>query len=290
MAVTKRTRYEVLARDKNTCRYCHATDAALTIDHVVPVALGGSDAPENLVTACKDCNAGKSSTSPTGPLVAQVSDDAIRWAAAMKEASGRAAALLRVAQDYVDLFDNRWSSWTYGPHEKLVPRPDGWRTTLDHWYRAGLPIELVLNAADISFAQERVQVFDKWRYMCGIVWKKLTEIQEEAQASLSPVADKREACGHCEPCVQRHFHPEDFTDVSCQALTPRLPDEDPDHPCPFCGELQCVPRYAREGGLSEGWDDGSRYEYMRWANSFERLQTYVLVGVTSPGVRLRRPV
>lgn len=39
MAVTKRTRFEVLRRDNYTCRYCHATDNPLTVDHVVPRAL-----------------------------------------------------------------------------------------------------------------------------------------------------------------------------------------------------------------------------------------------------------
>lgn len=33
MAVTKRTRFEVLRRDNYTCRYCRSTDGALTVDH-----------------------------------------------------------------------------------------------------------------------------------------------------------------------------------------------------------------------------------------------------------------
>lgn len=88
MPVSKRLRYEVLRRDNHQCRYCGATapDAPLTVDHVVPVTLGGTDDPSNLVAACKDCNAGKTSTTPDAPLVNQVSDDAIRWARAMTEA------------------------------------------------------------------------------------------------------------------------------------------------------------------------------------------------------------
>ncbi len=63
MAVSKRTRFEVLRRDNFTCRYCRSTEGALTIDHVIPVALGGTDDPDNLVAACHDCNAGKGSIS-----------------------------------------------------------------------------------------------------------------------------------------------------------------------------------------------------------------------------------
>ena len=64
MAIPKRTRFEVLRRDNHTCRYCRSTDNPLTIDHVTPVSLGGTDDPSNLVAACRDCNAGKASSSP----------------------------------------------------------------------------------------------------------------------------------------------------------------------------------------------------------------------------------
>jgi 5-methylcytosine-specific restriction endonuclease McrA len=68
VSVSKRLRYEVLRRDDHACRYCGHTapDVPLTVDHVIPVALGGTDEPENLVTACKDCNAGKSWLTTTG--------------------------------------------------------------------------------------------------------------------------------------------------------------------------------------------------------------------------------
>lgn len=57
-----RARFEVFKRDNFTCRYCARTtpDVVLEIDHVVPVAEGGSDDAMNLVTACWECNSGKS--------------------------------------------------------------------------------------------------------------------------------------------------------------------------------------------------------------------------------------
>lgn len=56
-------RFDVLARDNYTCRYCgrKAPDVVLVIDHVVPFSAGGTDEPSNLVTACEECNSGKSS-------------------------------------------------------------------------------------------------------------------------------------------------------------------------------------------------------------------------------------
>jgi hypothetical protein len=62
MAIGKRLRFEVLKRDGFRCRYCGASPvgALLQLDHVVPQSKGGTDDAANLVTACRDCNSGKS--------------------------------------------------------------------------------------------------------------------------------------------------------------------------------------------------------------------------------------
>lgn len=95
MSVSKRLRFEVFRRDGFACRYCGATASTttLTIDHVVPVALGGTDDPVNLVTACKDCNAGKSSSTPDPRWVAEIAQSAAEWASAQKLAAARVSAL-----------------------------------------------------------------------------------------------------------------------------------------------------------------------------------------------------
>lgn len=87
MAVSKRLRYEILRRDNHACRYCGATapDVKLNVDHVIPQALGGSNAPTNLVASCADCNAGKTSSMPNAMPVADVDQDTFRQAAAIKQ-------------------------------------------------------------------------------------------------------------------------------------------------------------------------------------------------------------
>ena len=47
-------REQVLARDRYTCAYCGGL--AGQVDHVVPLAKGGSNALTNLVAACRRCN------------------------------------------------------------------------------------------------------------------------------------------------------------------------------------------------------------------------------------------
>ncbi len=60
--LSKRLRFEILRRDHFTCQYCgkRAPEAELHIDHRVSVLHGGTNDRLNLVTACIDCNLGKS--------------------------------------------------------------------------------------------------------------------------------------------------------------------------------------------------------------------------------------
>lgn len=58
-------RWAVLKRDNYRCVICGASPAAdhsvrLHVDHIVPVAKGGTNDLSNLRTACDDCNLGKS--------------------------------------------------------------------------------------------------------------------------------------------------------------------------------------------------------------------------------------
>ena len=65
--IPARTRYMVLERDGYTCQYCgaKAPRAELHIDHIVPVSKGGTSDMSNLVTACVECNLGKSDLDTT---------------------------------------------------------------------------------------------------------------------------------------------------------------------------------------------------------------------------------
>ena len=64
-------RSKVFARDNYVCRYCGSRGRRLECDHVVPVSMGGSSDPENLVTACKTCNRSKRARTPEEWRVAQ---------------------------------------------------------------------------------------------------------------------------------------------------------------------------------------------------------------------------
>lgn len=60
-SLSKKLRFEVFKRDDFTCQYCGAQPpkVVLEVDHIHPVAAGGGNDPENLITACDKCNRGK---------------------------------------------------------------------------------------------------------------------------------------------------------------------------------------------------------------------------------------
>ncbi len=60
--ISKSIRFEVFKRDSFTCQYCgrKAPDVLLNVDHIEPIADGGTNDFLNLITSCRDCNSGKS--------------------------------------------------------------------------------------------------------------------------------------------------------------------------------------------------------------------------------------
>lgn len=60
-SISKKLRFEVFKRDSFRCQYCgaEAPNVLLHVDHILPVAEGGSNDITNLVTSCEPCNAGK---------------------------------------------------------------------------------------------------------------------------------------------------------------------------------------------------------------------------------------
>lgn len=60
--LSKKVRFEVFKRDSFTCQYCgkSAPGVILEVDHIKPVSKEGDNEITNLITACRDCNAGKS--------------------------------------------------------------------------------------------------------------------------------------------------------------------------------------------------------------------------------------
>jgi len=126
--ISVRTRFAVFSRDNFKCRYCGRgqPETKLVLDHLIPVAAGGVDEEENLVTACDQCNAGKSAS-----LLAEGSCPAVteQTLEELRVSVERQRELAKLQQERRALLESdRWEfmcAWTDAFGGELTKREDG---------------------------------------------------------------------------------------------------------------------------------------------------------------------
>lgn len=183
-SVSRRMRFEILKRDGHRCRYCGATapDVQLTVDHVIPLALGGDNNPSNLTTACRDCNAGKASVPPEADKVAEVNEMAERLRLAFKKVSEEDREERQKRFDVLDMvvcdFASEWNQLANetGKRHKL---PNDARGSLIRFYESGLDDTDLYDAAFYMFHMMPPHI-DGWRYFCGTCWGMIRQRTNKA--------------------------------------------------------------------------------------------------------------
>jgi HNH endonuclease len=181
--VSKALRFQILRRDNHACRYCgaKAPDATLTVDHVLPVTLGGQTVAENLVTACQDCNQGKAGTPPDAETAADVQADAVRWSRAMRAAAAAQLQRRQQRERYIEAINEAWSNWSCGPDRLPVPRPNNWRDSAGRFHDLDLELAHAQDLVAVAMRNQRVRADHTWRYYCGACWTVLRERAEMAE-------------------------------------------------------------------------------------------------------------
>jgi 5-methylcytosine-specific restriction endonuclease McrA len=85
----KKGKYSILNRDAFKCVYCNSSSiedgARLTVDHLIPISKGGSNNPNNLVTACRDCNISKNAQDLSPEIFNRLTEIVIKRNAALSE-------------------------------------------------------------------------------------------------------------------------------------------------------------------------------------------------------------
>lgn len=177
MAVSKRTRFEILRRDNHTCQYCgqKAPDVELHVDHIIPVTLGGDDKPSNLLAACVDCNRGKTSISPDSPIVEAIGIRSAEYAIANLNRAARIDGDLTEMDEYEEAFLEKWDAWKSNKTGSKVPLPAGWRNSLKAWWKISVPSSLIESAVDIAMNAPGITSDETFRYFAGVVWRTLDE-------------------------------------------------------------------------------------------------------------------
>lgn len=183
-AISKRLRYEVLKRDGHRCRYCGATaeDEKLTVDHVIPVALGGATDPTNLVTACSPCNNGKTSTNPDDALVADVDEAAQAMAECLRLANLERIQRRDEMRAFVRRFhEDIWGKWKLNATGKHLPLPGGWDASIERFLSLGLDLYDLDRATSIAMGSKATGE-GVFAYMCGVCWNEIREMQDAAKS------------------------------------------------------------------------------------------------------------
>ena len=79
------TRLAIYDRDDFSCCWCGTGEPPFCLDHLIPVAHGGTNSPVNLLTSCFDCNQERTSFDAS---------DLASWFAFLGQRHGRTRAQL----------------------------------------------------------------------------------------------------------------------------------------------------------------------------------------------------
>lgn len=173
--ISKKTRFEVFKRDGFVCQYCGAHPPAVILepDHINPVANGGDNSMDNLITSCFDCNRGKSSN-----LLTVVPKSLREKAAEIREREAQIEGYREAVQASLDrIEDDMWEvaeAIVPGCSKKGINRK--WLQSIKN-FNAKLPLHEVLEAAEIAMAQKPYSANPRFLYFCGVCWNKIRESQ-----------------------------------------------------------------------------------------------------------------
>jgi HNH endonuclease len=171
IGISKKTRFDVFKRDGFQCAYCgaHPSETVLLeVDHIHPVAEGGTNDMDNLVTACWDCNRGKGAG-----LLSSVPQSLEEKAAVTLERE----AQIRAYYEVLELKKERKDAeiWMvselfmqrFGDEDIHRSRFASIRTFLEY-----LNVYEVIEAMEIA-CDKKYSKGAAFSYFCGICWNKI---------------------------------------------------------------------------------------------------------------------
>ena len=85
--------------------------------------------------------------------------------------------------EYCTHFDASWIGWTISGTSDPIPRENDWRSTIERFLRAGVPVSTMIARIPIAM-NSQAMIDNKWRYFCGIIWKTIDEATERALQSV----------------------------------------------------------------------------------------------------------
>lgn len=172
-ALSKRLRFEVFKRDSFVCQYCgaHPPGALLHVDHIQPVADGGGNDIDNLVTACEACNQGKGAVSLKS-IPATLAEKAALVAEHEAQIRGY-QAVLDARRDRIE--DELWRvAEVIQPRSSEEGMSRDWTASIRR-FNERLGVHMVLECAEIARARFPYGGKKTFLYFCGICWNQIRD-------------------------------------------------------------------------------------------------------------------
>jgi DNA-directed RNA polymerase subunit RPC12/RpoP len=173
-AISKKTRFDVFKRDRFTCQYCGATPPGvlLHLDHIHPVAEGGGNTLDNLLTACEPCNLGKGAR-----LLSEVPAALKDKAAELMEREAQIRGYNEVLQYQADrIADEMWFvAGALQGSEDQAKNFDRKNLQSIKMFLGKLAFQQVLDSAESAYAKFSTSPVRMFSYFCGICWAKIKE-------------------------------------------------------------------------------------------------------------------
>lgn len=172
-AISKKVRFDIFKRDGFKCMYCgaHPPSVLLHVDHIRPVAGGGGNEDDNLVTACEPCNLGKGAR-----LLSDVPVGLAEKALAVSEREEQIKGYQKVMKSKrLRLDDEAWSVMhILAPGETTASKD--WMNSL-RMFIDKLGLDEVSGAMEIAIAKGWHSDHKMFSYFCGICWNKLRKLE-----------------------------------------------------------------------------------------------------------------
>ena len=167
-SISKKIRFEVFKRDCFICQYCgnHPPSVILEPDHINPVANGGNNDMNNLITACFDCNRGKSSR-----LLSNVPQSLIDKGEEIKERELQIKAyqkLMKSVRSRLDLNAMKVCNIYELYIEGMTLTPSSLVTVRK--FLEKLDVQQVIDAMENACTKSTIRSGQEFKYFCGICW------------------------------------------------------------------------------------------------------------------------
>lgn len=168
-SISKKIRFEIFKRDSFACQYCgaHPPLTILEVDHIHPVAKGGANDADNLVTSCLECNRGKSAN-----LLSDIPQSLQDKAAMVLEREAQIKGYTAVMQAKQDRLEEQ-SEEVCEVYEIFN---DGFTLSDTAMIRVKLFVDKlgvheVKQSMEIAHSKRGVR--DRFNYFCGVCWTKM---------------------------------------------------------------------------------------------------------------------